>query len=113
MTKESLTALDLLGEEHQEEAEQHASGELSRVRALARTLEEQAAWVEACEAALKQAMIGSARRVVALIDYSKFGLDHFARFARWSDIDMLITNSELAPQTVAQIRGLDTEVVTT
>ena len=65
------------------------------------------------EAALKQAMIGSARRVVALIDYSKFGLDHFARFARWSDIDMLITNSELAPQTVAQIRGLDTEVVTT
>ncbi|MGI9616630.1 MAG: DeoR/GlpR family DNA-binding transcription regulator [Acidimicrobiales bacterium] len=65
------------------------------------------------EAALKRAMIRSARRVVALIDYSKFGLDHFARFARWSDIDMLITNTELDPATVAQIRGLDTEVITT
>jgi len=65
------------------------------------------------EAALKQAMIRSARRVVALIDYSKFGLDHFARFARWSDIDMLITNTELSPATVEQIRVMDTEVVTT
>ncbi len=64
------------------------------------------------EAALKQAMIRSARRVVALIDYSKFGLDHFARFARWSDIDMLITNTELSATTVSQIRSLGTEVVT-
>ncbi|MBT8241509.1 MAG: DeoR/GlpR family DNA-binding transcription regulator, partial [Acidimicrobiia bacterium] len=65
------------------------------------------------EAALKQAMIRSARRVVALVDHSKFASDQFIRFAKWSDIDVLITNTELAPATVEQIRSSGTEVVTT
>lgn len=47
------------------------------------------------EAALKRAMIASARRVVALVDHSKFGHDQFVRFARWNDIDVLVTNHEL------------------
>lgn len=63
------------------------------------------------EAALKQAMIGAARRVVALVDHSKFGKDEFTRFARWTDIDILITTSELAPGVRSEIEATGTTVV--
>ena len=62
------------------------------------------------EASLKRAMIASARRVVALVDHSKFGHDQFIRFARWSDIDVLITNTDLDPAIVAAIEELGTTV---
>lgn len=62
------------------------------------------------EARLKQAMIRSARRVVALIDHSKFGQDHFIRFAEWSDIDVLVTNKEVNPAVIAEIEALGTTV---
>jgi DeoR family fructose operon transcriptional repressor len=62
------------------------------------------------EAALKAAMIHSARRVVALIDHSKFGHDHFIRFADWPDIDVLITNTEVDGETVASIEATGTIV---
>lgn len=65
------------------------------------------------EAALKQAMIRSARRVVALVDHSKFGQEHFIRFAAWSDIDVLITNVEAAPSAVAAIEAAGTTVILT
>lgn len=55
------------------------------------------------EAALKRAMIRSARRVVCLVDHAKFGHEHLLRFASWSDVDVLITNSELDQTTVAAI----------
>jgi len=63
------------------------------------------------EAALKQAMIRSARRVVALVDHSKFGQEHFIRFAAWSDIDVLITNTEAPAEDVAEIEALGTTVL--
>lgn len=63
------------------------------------------------EAGLKQAMIRSARRVVALVDHSKFGQEHFVRFAEWSDIDVLITNAEADPMAVAEIEALGTTVL--
>lgn len=63
------------------------------------------------EAALKQAMIKAARRVVVLVDHSKFANDHFIRFAQWSDIDVLITNSEVDPATVAAIEETGTTVL--
>jgi len=62
------------------------------------------------EAALKQAMIRAARRVVALVDHSKFGTDQFVRFAAWSDIDVLITNTELDPGLVAAVEATGTIV---
>ncbi len=62
------------------------------------------------EAAIKRAMIGSARRVVALVDHSKFGADHFIRFADWAEIDVLITNSQVAERTVASIEETGTIV---
>lgn len=63
------------------------------------------------EAGLKQAMIRCARRVVALVDHSKFGQEHFIRFAQWSDIDVLITNTEADPVAVAEIEALGTTVL--
>lgn len=65
------------------------------------------------EAALKRAMITAARRVVALVDHSKFGKDHFTRFAEWSDIDVLITNAEADPAEIRAIEATGTIVVLT
>lgn len=65
------------------------------------------------EAALKGAMIASARRVVALVDHSKFGQEQFTRFATWSDIDVLITNVEADASAVAAIEAAGTTVVLT
>ena len=63
------------------------------------------------EAALKRAMITAARRVVALVDHSEFGQEHFVRFAEWSDIDVLVTNTEADPRTLAAIEALGTTVL--
>ncbi|NNE11547.1 MAG: DeoR/GlpR transcriptional regulator [Ilumatobacter sp.] len=63
------------------------------------------------EAELKQAMIRSARRVVALADHTKAGHDHFIRFARWSDIDVLVTNTEVDPGFVRAIESAGTTVL--
>lgn len=63
------------------------------------------------EAALKGAMIRAAGRVVALVDHSKVGRDHFIRFARWSDIDVLITNTEVHPDVIARIEAAGTTVL--
>ncbi len=62
------------------------------------------------EAALKQSMIHSARRVVALVDHSKVGHDHFTRFAEWSDIDVLVTNTEVDREVVDAIETMGTTV---
>lgn len=58
------------------------------------------------ERALKQAMIRAAGRVIALVDHSKVGQDHFIRFAEWSDIDVLVTNTEVDREIVARIESL-------
>lgn len=63
------------------------------------------------EAALKRAMIRSARRVVALIDHSKFVKDEFIRFAEWSDVDVLVTTAELSPAITSDIEATGTTVV--
>lgn len=63
------------------------------------------------EATLKQAMIRSARRVVALIDHSKFGKDEFIRFAEWTDIDVLITTTELSAAAREDIEATGVTIV--
>lgn len=65
------------------------------------------------EAALKRVMIASARRVVALVDYSKFGHSHFTRYAAWSDVDVLITNVEADASILAAIEATGTTVILT
>ncbi len=63
------------------------------------------------EAALKQAMIASAGRVVALIDFSKMGQKHLVRFADWSSIDVLVTDLRADDETVAAIEALGPTVL--
>ena len=62
------------------------------------------------EAALKSAMIAAAKRVVALVDHSKFGDDEFIRFASWDDVDVLITNHELDAGIVGAVEQTGTIV---
>lgn len=63
------------------------------------------------EAALKRAMIASADRVIALADHSKFGHDFFMAFADWADIDVLVTNRELAPASIAAVEACGVTVL--
>lgn len=63
------------------------------------------------EAAWKRAIIRSARRVVMLLDHSKFDREQFIRFADWSDVDVLVTNSETDSEQLARIEASGTTVV--
>ncbi|MGW0778726.1 DeoR/GlpR family DNA-binding transcription regulator [Streptomyces sp. NPDC002835] len=63
------------------------------------------------EAAVKRAVVGAARRVVLLADSAKFGQQHFARFGELADVDLLITDTGLAPDDARAIEAQGTEVV--
>ncbi len=63
------------------------------------------------EAAVKTAMIRSARRTVALVDSSKFGEESFVRFADLSDLDVLITDRDPDPDLADALAAADVEVV--
>ncbi|MEL6890311.1 MAG: DeoR/GlpR family DNA-binding transcription regulator [Actinomycetota bacterium] len=63
------------------------------------------------EAAWKRAIIRAARRVVVLLDHSKFDQENFVRFAEWSDVDVLITNRETDRDQLAAIEAGGTTVV--
>ena len=55
------------------------------------------------EAAVKRALIASGRRVVALTDASKFGVETAVRFAAPGEVDVLVTDSDVSS---ADRRGL-------
>ncbi len=62
---------------------------------------------------VKKAMISSAEKVIALIDSSKFGLRSLMTFASLEQIDILVTDSNACPETVAILResGVDVRIV--
>ncbi|MFF8645887.1 DeoR/GlpR family DNA-binding transcription regulator [Streptomyces sp. NPDC015345] len=62
------------------------------------------------EAAVKRAAVAAARRVVLLADSAKHGQEHFARFGDLTDVDLLITDTGLAPEDAAAIERAGTEV---
>jgi DeoR family fructose operon transcriptional repressor len=57
------------------------------------------------EAAVKRAMIASARRTVLLADHSKVGVDHLARFASVDDVDVIVTDSGIDQQYAQRLRA--------
>ena len=57
------------------------------------------------EAVVKQAMVACARRNVVLCDHSKIGAEHFARFAWLSEIDTVITDTELDDETATELEA--------
>ncbi|NEB76110.1 DeoR/GlpR transcriptional regulator [Streptomyces sp. SID14478] len=63
------------------------------------------------EAAVKRAAVAAARRVVLLADSGKHGQEHFARFGDLADVDLLITDTGLAPEDAAAIEAGGTEVI--
>ncbi|MDT0310116.1 DeoR/GlpR family DNA-binding transcription regulator [Streptomyces sp. DSM 44917] len=63
------------------------------------------------EAAVKRAMVAAARRTVLLADSAKQGQRHFARFGGLGDVDLLITDTGLAPEDALAIERRGTEVV--
>jgi DeoR family fructose operon transcriptional repressor len=63
------------------------------------------------EAAVKQAMLAAARRVVVLADHTKVGATHFARFGGLRDVAMLITDSGLDADVAARLEAAGPTVV--
>lgn len=63
------------------------------------------------EGAVKQAMVQCARQVVALVDSSKLGQEHFVRFAEPGQISVVITDEGIQPATRRGLEAADIEVV--
>ncbi|MDG4766042.1 DeoR/GlpR family DNA-binding transcription regulator [Solwaraspora sp. WMMD406] len=63
------------------------------------------------EAAVKRAMIGAARRSIVLADHTKIGNDYLARFGTLADVDLLITDTGLNEDLVAEVETAGPRVV--
>lgn len=63
------------------------------------------------EAAIKTAMLASARRRVVLVDNTKFGDNHFAAFGKLEDIDVVITDVQVDDDVADEIEAAGPVVV--
>jgi DeoR family fructose operon transcriptional repressor len=63
------------------------------------------------EHTLKRAMIERARRVVALVDQSKFGNVQMFSFATFDEVDVLVTDTRVDPEAVDILTGHGISVV--
>ncbi|MEV7395839.1 DeoR/GlpR family DNA-binding transcription regulator [Aeromicrobium sp. NPDC092404] len=63
------------------------------------------------EAAVKRALVRSARTVVAVFDSSKFSLDHVFSFASYDDLDVVITDTDASEDDIKELRARGVEVV--
>ncbi len=57
------------------------------------------------ESMVKRAMIQSAKRVIALVDHSKLGNSQLYPYARFNEIDVLITDDQANPDAVETLQG--------
>ena len=82
------------------------------LRAQGMTYRDLAARLKLSEAAVKRAMVASAREAFVLTDSSKLGVDHLVQFASLEDVDALVTDSGLPEASVAELRaaGMRVEV---
>ena len=64
------------------------------------------------ESLVKAAMVRSARRVLVATDSSKAGDDHLHRFATLSEVDLVVTDADLADDVAAELRAAGPRVVT-
>jgi DeoR family fructose operon transcriptional repressor len=62
------------------------------------------------EAAVKSAIVRSARRVVVVADGAKFGVESFVRFAALADIDILVTDAAPDADLAGALAAADVEV---
>ena len=61
--------------------------------------------------AAKRAMVRGARRVVALVDHTKIGQDHFVRFAEMKEVDVLVTDARIEAGIARGLEEAGVEVV--
>lgn len=66
---------------------------------------------DVAEAAVKRAMVAAGRQVVLLADHSKVSDEHFVRFADLSQIDVLVSDTELSDEAADEFRRTGLEVV--
>jgi DeoR family transcriptional regulator, fructose operon transcriptional repressor len=62
------------------------------------------------ESVIKRAMLESARRVVAMVDHSKFGNDQMFTYAALDEIDVLVTDTGVDDDALAVLGEHDLEV---
>lgn len=62
------------------------------------------------EAAVKRAMLDSAQRHILLVDHSKFGVISTTQHATLADIDLLITDTDIAQDDLKALRQAGVEV---
>ncbi|HEY8721017.1 DeoR/GlpR family DNA-binding transcription regulator [Pengzhenrongella sp.] len=63
------------------------------------------------EAAVKRAMVAAARRTVVLADHTKIGRSYFAHVAPLSEVDTLITDSDLDEELAGEVEAAGPVVV--
>jgi DeoR family transcriptional regulator, fructose operon transcriptional repressor len=66
---------------------------------------------DVAEATVKRTMVASGRRVVLLADHTKFGEEHFVRFAGIGDLDTVVTDDGLSPDEAALYEEAGPEVI--
>lgn len=66
---------------------------------------------DADEAAVKRALVASARTVVAVFDSSKFAGEHVFSFADYDDLDVVVTDRGAGGEEVAALEAHDVKVV--
>jgi DeoR family transcriptional regulator, fructose operon transcriptional repressor len=62
------------------------------------------------EHSIKRAMMGRSRKVVALVDHSKFGNVQMFSFASFDEIGVLVTDSGADPEVIDFLKSLDVSV---
>lgn len=75
------------------------------------TLEEGLTDVNSDEVAVKRDWVAHARRVIALVDSSKWGRVGFVSFASIDQVDCVITDEDAPPDMVAALREAGVEVI--
>lgn len=66
---------------------------------------------DTAEADVKRQMMASARRTVVLADHTKFAADHFARFGKVDEVDVVITDSGLDSEVADELADAGPRVV--
>lgn len=66
---------------------------------------------DVAEAAVKAALVTASRQRVLLADHTKYGSDNFAHFADLSQIDAIVSDSDLSDEAVADLEAAGPQVV--
>jgi DeoR family fructose operon transcriptional repressor len=66
---------------------------------------------DSAEAAVKAALVASARRSVLLADSTKFGAAHFAHVVDLAQIDVIVTDTALSDEAASEIEAAGPQVV--